>query len=67
MGVSIILVRLDNLIIRLLCIYTKLKYQIFFGSKDIHVVPKSENYVVFSARASHRLSNTSPIRQGKPQ
>ena len=67
MSASILLSGIDNFDIHLLCIYTKLKYQIFFGSKDIHVVPKSENYVVFSARASHRLSNTSPIRQGKPQ
>ena len=50
--------RLNNFGIYLLCIYTKLKYQIFFGSKDIHGVPKSENYVVFSARASHRLIKT---------
>ena len=67
MIVSILLRRLDNFDIHLLCIYTKLKYQIFFGSKDIHGVPKSENYVVFSARAYHRLSNTYPIRQRKPQ
>lgn len=67
MSASTLLSGIDNFYIHLLCIYTKLKYQIFFGSKDIHGVPKSENYVVFSARASHRLSNTYPIRQRKPQ
>ncbi len=48
MSASILLSGIDNFGIHLLCIYTKLKYQIFFGSKDIHGVPKSENYIVFS-------------------
>ncbi len=67
MVASTILCRLVNLSIYLLCVYTKLKYQIFFDSKDTHDVPKNENYIVFSTRASHRLSNTAPIRQRKPQ
>lgn len=67
MSASILLSGIDNFDIHLLCIYTKLKYQIFFDNNGVHNVPKSENYIAFSTWASHKLSNTSPIRQGKPQ
>ena len=67
MIVSILLRRLDNFDIHLLCIYTKLKYQIFFDNKGVHDVPKNENYIVFSTGASPRLSYTSPTRQRKPK
>ena len=50
MSVSILfkLSRLNNFDIHLLCIYTKLKYQIFFDNNGVHNVPKNENYIVFS-------------------
>ena len=48
MSVSILLSGIDNFDIHLLCIYTKLKYQIFFDNNGVHNVPKNENYIVFS-------------------
>lgn len=48
MSVSTLFSRLNNFDIHLLCIYTKLKYQIFFDNNGVHNVPKNENYIVFS-------------------